>query len=495
MSEKNETDLDKYKREGKSLTPPLAQLKTTPVSWINDRLPEILWAVLAISQMEREKALDFFRYSLLPVKGDKEFWDVGLSGLNKLSSEKRQTFIDHMVSYKNAEISVILRPLLLFKNLPNFQEWRKAIGQDANPKEDWEKTADALRKCLWHQSQEATDCRWVKVTALILSEKLQMPEHMKQEILLYPNEGDQRYVRPMIRATEIVPDMEEGEKPEWPVNFWKESYELTACIPEQAVNKKVEEKSEELHKEIENSRKHYFDATVKIRNDLIDHFLKTSSTSGIDSRHEAVFGLALFGLGIFIENNFYRTALSVNGRVMLRSLFETYITLAYLHKKENEDSRVWEDYRSYGNGQANLIYRKFEEKPLVSSTIDKERISAIANEDKWVEFVPINLGHWDSSDLRKMCEYVEEKELYDKYYSYTSGFVHGNWNAVRESVFQKCVNPLHRLHRIPTFDLPLMPSATKDMLELINMILELVSKSYPTFGSRVILTPIEANQK
>lgn len=28
----------------------------------------------------------------------------------------------------------------------------------------------------------------------------------------------------------------------------------------------------------------------------------------------------------------------------------------------------------------------------------------IANEDIWVEFVPINLGHWDSGTLRTMAE-------------------------------------------------------------------------------------------
>jgi len=492
MSDKNETDLDKYKQEGKILTPPLAQLKATPSSWINDRMPEMLWAVLAISQLEREKALDFFKHSLLPVNGNKALWDVTLSGIEKFPGEQKMAFIENMVSYKGAKIAAILKPLLLYKTLPSFQEWRNAIGQDANMKEDGEKIADALSKCLWHQSQEATDCRWVKVAAEIMSGNLQVAEPLRREILLYPNEGDQRKVRPSIRAMEIIPGMEDV-KPEWPKIFWKESYERTGCIPEQA-RKESQEKLEKLRKEHDDSRKHYFDSTVKMRHALIDHFFKTSSTSDIDSRQEAVFGLALYGLGIFIENVFYRTSLSVNGRVMLRTLFETYVTLAYLFKKESEDGRVWDDYRSYGSGQTNLIYRKYEEKSLSSTTIDKERIAAIANEDAWVEFVPINLGHWDSSDLRKMCEYIGEKELYDKYYAYTSGFVHGNWTAIRESVFQTCLNPLHRLHRIPTYDLPLMSSVTKDMLEMVNKILEIVSKSYPTFDDRMTLAPIETGQ-
>ncbi len=65
--------------------------------------------------------------------------------------------------------------------------------------------------------------------------------------------------------------------------------------------------------------------------------------------------------------------------------------------------------------------------------------------DKWVEFIPINLGHWDSANLRKMAEEVKLKDLYDKFYNYTSGFMHGNWGAVRESVYQKMRKPFASL--------------------------------------------------
>ena len=108
----------------------------------------------------------------------------------------------------------------------------------------------------------------------------------------------------------------------------------------------------------------------------------------------------------------------------------------------------------------------------------------IANEDKWVEFVPINLGHWDATTLRNMAEEAKLKDLYDKFYNYTSGFMHGNWGAVRESVYQKCINPLHRYHRGPTCDLPLMPSVTKEAFEVTNKILDCLSIAYPTFDFR-----------
>jgi hypothetical protein len=122
-----------------------------------------------------------------------------------------------------------------------------------------------------------------------------------------------------------------------------------------------------------------------------------------------------------------------------------------------------------------------------SKCVEIDELNIIVNEDRWVEFIPINLGQWENSDLRKMSEYADVKEIYDLYYNYTSGFVHGTRGALRESVYQKCLNPLHRFHRIPLFDLPLMPSVTSDSVEIVNRILDCLNTAYPSFNSRVKL--------
>ena len=114
-----------------------------------------------------------------------------------------------------------------------------------------------------------------------------------------------------------------------------------------------------------------------------------------------------------------------------------------------------------------------------------EDLYNIANEDKWVEFTPINLWHWDSVNLRKMSEDVWLKDSYDKYYNYTSWYMHWNWWAVRESIYQKCINPLHRYHNIPIYDLPLMPSVTNDAIEIVNHIFDLLNQAYPWFDCKI----------
>ena len=301
MKGKNETELSKYKKEGKKLTPPLAQIGMTKASWIDDRLPEILWAVLIISQLEREDALAFFRYCLEFTLNKKDLFDITISGISKFSELDRIAFITHICSYAKEDICTLLRPILLFPNLPFIKEWEDVINKKPVPIKDWSTLGNAVQDCLWHQSQKATDCRWLKLTAAINSGKMHVPPDMLSEILNYPNKGDQRKVRPMIRAAEImqIPGISMNT---WAMDFWNYSYNFTGCISEDSIEGEKNVKYKGLENEITKSHDHYYKETQKVWNELIDHSIETSTTSAVDPKHEAVFGLTMYALTIFIEN-------------------------------------------------------------------------------------------------------------------------------------------------------------------------------------------------
>lgn len=494
MNKKNESTLKQHKQNKKELNPPFLahglNMKTS--SWFNERLPEMLWAVLIIGNTGRENALSFFRYVAKYVEKNNACSDVTITGISELEETTKKSFINHICSFSK-EVKEILSGLLLFPELPSIENWKECLDSP-NSKEDWSKLADSVAKTFWHQSQEATDCRWVKILCEIVGGKMKFTRTMEETlkgILEYPNYRDMTKVRPSIRAMEIGPRSDSQTESIWGKYFWKYCFDNTGCMPEEAVNKKIQNRQEKLTEEMEETRKHYFDDTVRIRNELIDYFFTTSQVSAIDSRHEGAFGLALYGLSLYIETIFYRTSLSITGRLGLRALVEIYITFSYLLKKETSEPKTWDDYRSYGIGQIKLIYLKLQELKNNPSCTNLEEMDHIANEDKWVEFVPINLGHWDSANLRKMSEDVGLKDLYDKFYNYNSGFMHGNWGAVRESVYQKCINPLHRYHRVPTYDLPLMPSTTDDAREIMNNILDCLSKAYPKFEHKLTEAPKE----
>ncbi len=478
----NETKLKDYKRDGKTLIPPLAQIPMKTSSWVNDRLPEMLWAGLILGEMDREKALDFFRYIADFVSKNNDCSDITISGIGAVNKSLRRDFIKHILSY-NSDIKVILRPLMLFEQLPAYSDWHEILGSTV-PKEDWNKIANAVNEIFFHQSQKVTDCRWLRVFSLCVAGKLYCPSENIKEIVNYPNYGDLRAVRPFMRAMEITLEYSKINS-NWSEDFWKVSFDQTECFPEITIDTNLKEECQKMIDKFHTERDFYLKDSAQVWHDLIDYFLNQEKTSDIDPRFEGVFGLALYGISLFCEVILYQTPSSITSRINLRTLIEIYITLAYLLKKEKVDNNVWDTYRQYGTGQLNLIYQKQKTATKKINCIEIERLRELANENKWIEFVPINVGHWDSLDLRKMSEEVGLKDIYDEYYNYTSGFIHGSWGAIRESIYQKCMNPLHRYHSIPVFEFPLMPSTIDDSIDIINKILDQLSIAYPKFDSRI----------
>jgi hypothetical protein len=373
--------------------------------------------------------------------------------------------------------------------MPGISDWKMYL-EDPIPEKDWERLRNAVLKTLWHQSEEATDCRWIKLLCEMLGGKLHFNVNMKETvrgILEYPNYGDLRKIRPTIRAMEISPFTKKREDNLiWPRYFWKTCYEKTDCSPEKSKIAEIFQAADR-----DNQRKHYFEETRRIRIAIIEHFLNTSSTTNTDARQEACFGFSLYAFTLFTEIIFYKLDYALVGRMILRSLVECLISFKYLLDRDNED--LWKSYRAYGSGQAKLIYLKLQELKNKPTSINVEVMERISNEDMWLELVPINLGHWDNVDLRKMSDEAGLKEIYDQFYNWTSGYVHANWSAIRESVYERYFNPLHRLHRLPTREFPNGTSVTLDALNITNMIYELLAKAYPPFKDRLRIFIKEAD--
>ncbi len=90
-----------------------------------------------------------------------------------------------------------------------------------------------------------------------------------------------------------------------------------------------------------------------------------------------------------------------------------------------------------------------------------------------------------------MAEASSTKGDYDRFYGWSSSFVHGHWSAVRDATMTHCFNPLHRLHRIPLPGHRKLENAVWDGAELVNAMLADLSSLYPTFEKRVELLPEE----
>jgi hypothetical protein len=344
----------------------------------------------------------------------------------------------------------------------------------------------AIAKTLDHQSQESTDCRWLKLMALAALDRLRFASDLAyhyEELDGYPNVGDMRHVRPFIRATEMM--MRHGfaadkVRATWNDEFWEECWEKSECI---LLN--PDEDATEI------DRPKFFEHLREIDNEIASHFISTMKTTGTDPRHDGAFGLVFYIFQLALVSVKTLIGKTIQGRIVLRSAVEAYITLCFLVKKD--DPTIWLQYRNYGSGQAKLAYLKQLDLTEAPSFITAELLETFANEDMWMEHQDIKLGAWADRNLRKMAEDAGIKSFYDAHYDALSGYVHANWAAVRHSAFTLCANPLHRLHRIPIPLRILNEDALPDLAKICNLALDQLSAVYPTFKPRVKWREVESS--
>jgi hypothetical protein len=474
-------------QQGSKLTPPMAALPNLhPQSWKDDRLPEILWAALIVSYFEQPIALRLMARGInflaeRRVEKDRASekspesvdCDVTHTGLSLMETSILREFLTQLTS--NEECRAVLRPLLLLNDLPAREAWIKTLGMQPEP-DDWGHLMQAVAVTLNHQSQEATDCRFVRVMAAIAGGRLRVQRPTLDEYLEYPN-VDLRKVRPSIRASEGGLGMmfADSISHEWPGKFWEQCLRDTPCWPLQVKTAKAETP------QLGTSPTRVQD----VRKLLVDHCNQVRPSTGVDARYDTVFGVGLYSLNILEELLRIGMGNTVLARFSLRSLVDNLITLAYLAHKD--DPQLWQSYRVFGAGQAKLQSLKLESDPTKPTYVSVETLENLANEDTWEEFLQIELGHWEKSNTRKMSEEAGVKDFYDRFYGWTSTYSHGHWGAIRDTVFETCGNPLHRLHRIPRTSPRSLPDVVSDAATCMDRILEVISGCYPDFPHRVTI--------
>ena len=474
-SGRNRTRLNDHRRVKGQLVTPLNDSKVSGMlrlsSWTNTRLPEMVWAALIIHALGRDEGLDCFRNILSFIAEHdrkEELSDLTLTGISKLEPDFRDeliTFITGLPSTRDA-----LASLKFFNALPAKDDWEKHL-QTVVP--DLRILMGAVGDTLWHQSQEATDCRWLRLVATVMAGKLVFGPEVKEfadMLRRYPYEYDQREVRPSIRAAEIDLGESSSIDPVWSNAFWQEGWESTVCI-----------RATQRHTQIPVGEIVTRQAISELREDLEEHWLQTHSTTAVEPKHDTVFGMAFFALRTLEEMLGLGIGTSVLGRLGLRTILEVRINLKYLLTED--DPEIWQRWRRYGVGQAKLNALRFDEYLEPPDYIDLDTLEGIASEDIWEEMLDINLASWSGLDLRKVSERSGLKDTYDRHYSWASGYAHGMWGAVRESCFQVCGNPLHRLHRYPEkFSLQ---DTVEDAGRLVDDIIEDLDLVYPSFKMRL----------
>ena len=390
------TPLQKLQRKGKILEGPFKKLLNVSfLSWINEIIPEVLWSVLIVSALPRESALSLFREIIAQVSDHKEALGKGRLDHSKLCSLSQETFnllFAPVLANKAAQNALI--PLLVLDALPDKERWSASLPQ-ADLGQAWNKLATAVANTYDHQSQAATDCRWLKVMTAIAKDELRLPDGSErlEQYINYPDLGDMRKVRPSIRAAEMIlrAGVTKDDPPStWPNEFWAEGWRRTGCLPLNPDEGATAKDQSEL-----------FEQVVQMENQLADHFLNTVETTDVDARHDGAFGLVSYILHLLVFALKGVIGHTTQGRLTLRSAVEALINLTFLVKKD--DQTIWLQYRNYGAGQAKLGFLKFN-KADAPSFVPMDLLEEIANADMWLEFQDIKLGAWSDKNLRTMAD-------------------------------------------------------------------------------------------
>ena len=489
--DRNITSVDDLKKSGKTIGSAFSSLPSDLkfTSWVDESIPNLLWSCILTSFLEQKDYLNIFRSIVINAReniAERKSLHITHNFLGAMNEDIFDRLMQPVLEHPQAVIW--LKGLLLLDCLPDGHHWRRHLAEP-DQEADWNILIHAVADNYDHQSQRATDIRWFKLMFVMLCrEQVFLPEgsDIGESLRLYPDFGDMRSVRPTIRSMEIslreldkngsldgkIREEDTLEIPKFHADdFWSETLSKVSCVSVPKGSK------------IEYGPRELFEELLEIFQKVDSHFFETMSTTSIDPRHDGAFGLVLYAITFLSNSAVGYSSSRPEGRVFLRTMAETYITLHYLTVKD--DPTLWNKFRQYGAGQTKLAFLKYLKETDVPDFIDMQVMEYLANEDMWLEFQSIDLGNWASLDLRKMATDAACKDVYDNYYGWTSGFSHGQWGAVRDSVFTNCLNPLHRYHRIPSFPNEAMPSILVDGCKICNRALEDLNHLYPTIKSRI----------
>lgn len=447
-------------------------------SWKDDHLPLYLWAIVVRTSLDQHQSIDLFRKQLNIIQKmnsttNNDYY-LDHRSLSKTTDDDFDKIMEPVLSTRT-----LLEPLsavATIKCLPDAHHWKRHFPEEQL---DLRALAIGAMRTLDHQSVESTDVRWLAVMSRMANGKMKFASALSDrvdEIIEYPYCKDVAATKASIRAMEMACrslHLLDGaaESDSFPEQFWKEMLIGTRCIISKEAQREPVERAE-LSRE-----------TVSIYIEICDLFSRAQKNSHVDPRLEGAFGIALYAIAILVDSLNSRGATFAANKLMLRTCVEACINLKFLIK--NDNLSLWTQYRNYSSGQLKLSYLKYKDSADVPDFIDISRIEELAQEDYWFEYQDINLGSWASKTLRDMAIEAGSKDLYDKYYNVLSVSAHAQWGAIRETNFCLCLNPLHRLHRVPRLPMQEADNIIVDMAKIVNTIVDDLSSIYPGVKRRL----------
>jgi len=462
---------DQKIRSGKVVSPWNYAMGNTMTfsSWAFTRLPEYSWLCLIHHHYGRDEGLKRAALILRDIsKYEKSIDKPKLSKILELAPDSQERIYRTILNRIKKEVLAPLTAILIDDIGDTFRSY--FYIDDASYEERVEVIKNVVAKYNDHQSNDATDIRYLVILNLVYQEKIffsREVKHTVEALKEYPltSHDDERMrgYRPMVRAAEMV--MDEPNRPYMEM-FWKGVGMSTECKMYFIKHEKREVDLQEY---------------IKDTSEVLEYIYHKNKETALSEHKLNVFlSMVVYSYKIMSEIFNKDMGNSIASRSSLRAMVEVFIMLKYLIKMSASKPNIWQEYQQYGIGKYKLILLKAREINIDSeSHLSPDILEMLVNEDIWEEFIDTDLRYFDQMNIRQKSEYVEEKELFDIVYDYDSNYTHALWGAVRESAMVKCDNVAHKYHAVP--DIMCKQNcidAIPDMLKVMKRTMLLVSDQY-----------------
>jgi hypothetical protein len=189
-----------------------------------------------------------------------------------------------------------------------------------------------------------------------------------------------------------------------------------------------------------------------IRSDLSERWAAWPLDLEENELHEVVG--ALLARQVTLASNFAMGTGMWNGHIapiLLRTMADTYITLAWILKDPIDRARK---YLMYGLGQAKLQV-EHRRAQLIAEEENPDNDPIISALEEWITsqrypfLTEVDVGTWSGISTRDMAEEAGCLDYYRYVYMPFSSCVHSMWHHIGRYNLEPCVSSLHRGHKLP----------------------------------------------
>jgi hypothetical protein len=131
---------------------------------------------------------------------------------------------------------------------------------------------------------------------------------------------------------------------------------------------------------------------------------------------------------------------------------DTGITFAFLAAHGTEQN--FKDFKTYGEGKQKLLMLHLQDTYPNVGSLEGKTAAEIAQSlggGLTTEVLNIELDNWTKKSARDLAIAAGLEKYYRLAYDPSSADVHGTWMSLDNSNLTRCVQPLHRFHRLPGY--------------------------------------------